>query len=356
MKAVRNIFIAGCSLVLLSQCASQDDIRILSNQIRAVNQKVEDVRVSKVGTLQKNQASSVGKLDMLSEEVARLKSLLEEKEYQTQLVGQKNSKELLTVQQSFAERLSQAEQELADIKKQIEIISGSIENIQYSRLKEAEERAKRAALKAEMAKNRTTRVANSSPVSAGSVRVLPAATKLRVGTGRVVDVDSGAVANIKTVAEDRKDPAPVVEDSPPVVEENADVEKMESEPPVEVAEDTVFNQAMDAFKSRKYGEAYALFEKSLSENPPQEKIAEILFYMGESRFGMGEHELSVLDYQKVVAGYPQSSFASKALYKQGLAFEKITDYETAKSVYETLLRNYGSSPEAAEAKKRLKDL
>ena len=61
MKTMRTIAVAGCSMLLLTQCASQDDVRDLQYQLRAVNQKVEDVRNNAVDQMQKRQASSVSK-------------------------------------------------------------------------------------------------------------------------------------------------------------------------------------------------------------------------------------------------------------------------------------------------------
>ena len=44
MKMIKNLAIAGCSLLLLTQCASQDEVQNLQAQLRAVNKKVEDVK------------------------------------------------------------------------------------------------------------------------------------------------------------------------------------------------------------------------------------------------------------------------------------------------------------------------
>ena len=74
MKRVRNLAVAGCTVLLLCQCASKDEIRDLNYQIRAVNQKVEDVRSSTVDQMQKRQASSVSRIDEVQNEVVQLPS------------------------------------------------------------------------------------------------------------------------------------------------------------------------------------------------------------------------------------------------------------------------------------------
>jgi len=53
MKTIKNIALAGCSLLLLTQCASQDEVQNLQYQLRAVNQKLEDVKSTTVNQMQK---------------------------------------------------------------------------------------------------------------------------------------------------------------------------------------------------------------------------------------------------------------------------------------------------------------
>ena len=77
MKTMRTIAVAGCSTLLLAQCASQDDVRDLQYQLRAVNQKVEVVRNNVVDQMQKRQASSVSKIDLVEGETQRIRSTIE---------------------------------------------------------------------------------------------------------------------------------------------------------------------------------------------------------------------------------------------------------------------------------------
>ena len=48
--------------------------------------------------------------------------------------------------------------------------------------------------------------------------------------------------------------------------------------------------------------------------------------------------------------------APAAMFKQGMAFEKLADKETAKVIYKKLTKKYGSSPEASKAQERLSKL
>ena len=78
MKRVMNLAVAGCTVLLLCQCATKDEVRELTYQIRAVNQKLDDVRSSTVDQMQKRQASSVSRIDVMQEELTQLRARLEE--------------------------------------------------------------------------------------------------------------------------------------------------------------------------------------------------------------------------------------------------------------------------------------
>ena len=82
-------------------------------------------------------------------------------------------------------------------------------------------------------------------------------------------------------------------------------------------------------------------------DPNGSKAADTLYHMGESLFNQGEYDLAILDYQKVISNHASSALASKALLKQGMSFEKLTDNETAKIIYRKLLSDYKQSPEAS---------
>ena len=58
----------------------------------------------------------------------------------------------------------------------------------------------------------------------------------------------------------------------------------------------------------------------------------------------------------MIADYPKSNKAPAALFKQGQAFEKLSEKDTAKIVYNKLLADYPKSEQVEMAQKRLKAL
>ncbi len=342
MKYIRNIALAGCSLFLLCQCATQDDLRKLNYQVRAVNQKVEEVKNSTVENLQKRQASSVNKLDRVDEEITRLKARLEENDHQRNVYHKQNTQALADLQAALEERLTADEQKISELQQRVDRLTAGIDSMQQARIRAAEKRAREAAKKAELARQRTIMAAASS---ASFVKVHPSGRKIRISNGRVAQ-------STQPVPKAGKSPAAAAAGKKTVKKQSSSIETVHSK-------DTAsgpFEKAMAEFRAKKYKDAYGDFEQVLSRNPRGEQAAQTLFYMGESLYNQGEYDLAILDYQKVISNHSKDPHTPAALLKQGMSFEKLTDNETAKIIYKKLINEYAGTPEAAKAKKRLENL
>ncbi len=336
MKMIRNLAIAGCSLLLLTQCATQDEVRELNYQIRAVNQKVEEVRTKAVGTIQKRQASSVSKIDQVADETLRLKSRIEESEHRATQFREKTNQDLATLQKTVEQLRAENEQKIQELEQKVDRLSAVFSKMQQEKIRAAEERAREAARRAEAARRRVVVAATGE-----AVRVTPERRKVRVGSGKVVSAAAGPTEPGKSAR-----PAPAVSKGKGSVQ-------------VVTTPNTTagpFSRAMALYKAKKYKDAYRLFEQVLSGNPKGARAAETLFYMGECLYNQGEYDLAILDYQKVISNHARDPHTPAALLKQGMSFEKLTDHETAKIIYKKLIKDYAGSPEAATARKRLANL
>ena len=336
MKGIRNIAIAGCSLFLLCQCATRDDVRKLNYQVRAVNQRVEEVKSTTVDQIQKRQASSVSKIDQVDEALMQLNARLEENAHQESLYRQQNKEHMASLQAVLEERLAVSEKKILELQQQIDQLTAGIDSMQQARVQAAERRAREAARKAEQARQRTVMAAGSS---AAFIKVIPDRRKVRLGSAPVAAA-TGTAGSVSPSAR----PAD---------------QKTASSVQTVITPDTVsgpFDQAMGKFKNKKYKDAYRGFEQVLANNPRGEKAAQTLFYMGESLYNQGEYDLAILDYQKVISNHSKDSHTPAALLKQGMSFEKLTDNETAKIIYKKLINEYSGSTEAGTAKKRLGNL
>jgi tol-pal system protein YbgF len=331
MKRVMNLAVAGCAILLLCQCATQDEVRELNYQIRAVNQKVDDVRSSAVDQMQKRQASSVSRIDQMQDEIVQLRAKLDENAHQ-EILFREQAKESSVETRSMLERM-QAENDarIKQLEDRIDQLERNLNKLSDARIREAEERARAAALRAEEARRRTVVAAAAS---GDFVRVLPEGRKVQLDESKKIEAAASSPPADVTVAD-----------------------KPSLSPPVEsgVGGD-LFAQAMTLYKGKRYTEAYKNFEQVLSQNPKGDEAAETLFFMGESLYARGEFDLAILDYQKVISNHAQHRRTPTALLKQGMSFEKLTDLETAKIIYKKLIAEYPDSAEADSAQQQLSTL
>ncbi len=329
MKLIRNLIVAGCSVFLLCQCATQDEVQNLSYQIRAVNQKVEDIKSTTVSAIQKRQAGSLSRIDEMQNDVAQLRGSLEENAHQ-EILFREQFKENMAALQSTAEKYrAKNERRLKRVEERLDRLAVEVGKLDQARLREAERRAQAAARRAEEARQRTVMAATAA---SGVVNIVPEERKIKV--------------------EGRRKAAPAVtptaKNSP-----RKHGESVASSPARGV---DLFSRAMKQYKDKKYADAYKTFEQVLAGNPKGDKAAQTLFFMGECLFAQGEYDLAILDYQKVISNHAKSPLTPTALLKQGISFEKLTDRETAKIIYKKLLAEYPKSPEAATAKRHLNSM
>ena len=336
MKLMKNIVLLGLALLLLSSCASQDEIRKLNYQIRSVNQKLEDVKKNTVNKLQKRQASSVNKIDAMTSETEQLRALIEESEHKSSLLREKNTQELAALTSVVEQMRTENEQRLQALETKIAQMGEVIESMQTARVQAAAQRAQAAARRAEEARKRSRAAAAAPAASSTFVVVHPSGRKVRMNKGAGNHVAQQASAQTK------------VQDAPV-----AQVTKSESVQNNPTAADTPFDKGMASFKAGQYKKAYKTFEQLLSKNPRGKTAAQTLFYMGECLYNQGEFDLAILDYQKVISNHAHDAHTPAALLKQGMAFEKLTDLETAKIIFRKLIEDYPDSSEAGLAQKRL---
>ena len=343
MRVIRNLVFAGCCLFLLTQCASQDEIRKLNYQIRTVNQKVEEVKASTVNQMQKRQASSVNKIDAVQGETQQLRALVEESNQKSNLLREQTVQDIASLKKTIDQMRMENEQRIKALEVQVAQLSEGLVRTQQARVQAAEQRAREAARRADEARKRTVMAAGAG--STGFVTLRPDAHKVKISSNTVVDA---------APAKPRRTPS-----APEAVPETTPVKKTvaSSKPaPESAGGGDALSQAIHLFKIGKYKDAYKGFEQVLSGNPAGAKAAETLFYMGECLYNQGEYDLAILDYQKVISNHPKDSHTPAAMLKQGMSFEKLTDHETAKIIYKKLIAGYGSSAEAAQAEKRLANL
>lgn len=327
---------------LLTNCASQGDVNSLDYQLRVVNQKLEDMKMGTVGQMQQRQAASSSQIDNMRQEVLVLRGKIEEMAHfsrqlkeqnkELELSYQQNSvtikkelenelKMLMAENQAIKARLDQLESRL---KQQIELL----ENIQQNRIREAKLKADAAALAAEKARNRAT----------ASSKVLSSSSNNGVLT---IDADKKKII----VAESNKPSAKP--------QENV---RQKTVSTGEQSTSDLLSNADQAFAAGNFKKGYDLYEKYLQDTPGGDKAVKAQFMMAECLFYLEEYDQAILQYQKIISNHSNHPRAATSLLKQGMAFEKLSDLETARIIYKKITVTYPSSPEAASAKERSANL
>ncbi len=342
MKVMKNLLIASCSLVLLTQCAGQDEIRKLNYQIRSVNQKVEEIKAKTVSKMQQRQASSVNKIVAIQDESQQLRALIDECNHKNQQLNEQSQSEIAGLKSTVEQLRMDYDQRIKDLELKVDQLSQTMIQAQQERVQAAEMKAREAARRAEEARKRTVVAADVGRSSTHMVIVRPGLRKTHVGSGRVVD------GNV----------APKEKKSSSVSSESSQRKKVEK--PVELSSaapgSDQFNRALKLYEAGKYKDAYKGFEQVLQQNPQRSSAAQTLFYMGECLYQQREYDLAILEYQKVISNHSSDPHTPAAMLKQGMSFEKLTDRETAKIIYKKLIADHPGTSEAGLAKKRLSNL
>ncbi|MGB3224761.1 MAG: tetratricopeptide repeat protein [Desulforhopalus sp.] len=355
-KTVLNFLLLITVTPFLIQCAAQTDVDDLRYQLRIVNKKLEDMKSTEMGQLQKRQAAALGQFNQVEQDILELKSQLEETHHLNQRLKEQN-KELeatitnvvqteATKRQEALKQLeeSQREKELRlteALNEKLRLQQESVKAIQEARIKEAELRAKEASLAAELARTRS-KSANSNLRSSDSIK------QIQLDQKKIkLDVDTQTVSESQPKT---SQPEPVAQAAPQQqAAAPATPTTVEKQPLDDYA------KAQKLYESGNYKEAFQLFEQ-VAANSSGNNMVDARFMMGESLFQQKEYDKAIMQYQNIISQHSDHTKSPKAMLKQGMAFEKLADKDTAKVIYKKLLKKHASSPEAATAQEILSKL
>ncbi|CAK8714772.1 MAG: tol-pal system protein YbgF [Candidatus Electronema aureum] len=381
MKGLSNTAAAACTLLLLCQCASQDEVRRLNYQLRSMNQKVQTVESkteekikeveSKATDKQlKETASSTNRLEEVAEEARQLRSVNQENierfnQYKAE-TEDKISSLYAAIEQMQSENghLSKSNQELVrSLELKIEQLSSGLEQASQNKVHEAAQKAREAELRAKEAADKAAEARRKADMA---LRTAAEGGKVPVEDSSSSKIDSGddvATIEPKNRKVRKTESAPVQQPDEeedgfetPVAEEKKNDSAPVAEDAVSGDEGGLFDKSMGSFKEKNYKKAYKSFEQYLSGQPSKKQAAKTLYLMGECLFNQGEYDLAILEYQKVISNYSDDSHSSAALLRQAMSFEKLTDKETAKIIYGKLASDYPDSREAKVARERMENL
>lgn len=356
-KTIFNVILLVSIAPFLVQCASQAELEELRYQLRIVNKKLEDMKSTTVGQLQKRQAAASGQVDMVEQDILKMKSQLEETYYLNQKLREQNKELEATISSVIETEATKREEALKQFEKaqsekearlteelneKLRLQQERVNAIQQARIKEAERRAKDAALAAELAKTRS-KSANSNSNSRSSVKhIRPTQKKVK----RSVVAKAPTQSKPKSVQAE-KITSNTATKKPPVAQvENSSAEEQPSDD---------FNKAQKLYSKGKYKEALSLFEQ-IAGNSSSPNSVDARFMMGECLFKQKEYDKAIMQYQNIISQHSGHAKSPEAMLNQAMAFEKLADKDTAKVIYKKLVKKYSTSPEAAVAQQKLDKL
>ncbi|GEM_PF-134911 len=115
----------------------------------------------------------------------------------------------------------------------------------------------------------------------------------------------------------------------------------------------LYKKGMELFRQEKFQEAKQVFKAFVKQNPDAPLAANAYFWIGECEYKSNRFEEAILEYQRVISDYPKSNKVPDALLKQGFAFARLGEKDTARIVLKKLLKLYPNTPQAKVARKQL---
>lgn len=352
-KTFLNFLLITAFTPFLIQCASQTDVDDLRYQLRIVNKKLEDMKSTTFGQLQKRQAASAGQMDQIELKVLELKSQLEETGHSNRRLSEQNKEltqsiEAIAVTESskrnellrqFEEGQKIKENELRDLNDQLRVQNENLKAIQEARIRDAELKAaaaKRAA-EAAKAKARNAQSATLTRSTTGHITADKKKIKLAIPPTATTTHPAQTKQNVSTESKSEL----TDQGSPAVSKKDPSADKMA--------------QAQGLFDKNKLNEAFELFEQ-IATNPSSNDSVNARYMMGECLFNQKEYDKAIMQYQKIISQHSGDKKAPTAMLRQGIAFEKLSDKETARVIYKKIIKQHEASPEAEKAKDKLSKL
>lgn len=376
-KHFKNIILALSIAPLVASCANQDEVTRLQYQVRAMNQKIEEMKATTVNDIRKKQAASANQIDRLEREILDLQGQLDEAERTNALLSEQNKRleqsvgdiakeeaarreaALLNIQQQQAQK----DAAIAQLNSKLKAQERNLQAIQNARIRDAERRAQEAKARAEAARARTVAVTNTTagkPIIAIKpqkkkkvFKVLPraattAAPKPQVQITPTARTKKQAITQPKAVATAPKQQPAVTAPQQTVT---APPKKQQVAPPL-----SDFAKAQRLYDAKQYSKAYNAFKAIASSNAKEDTVVDASYMMAECLLAQQQYDKAIIQYQNIIGKHSTHPKAATATLQQAIIFEMLADNETARMIYKKIVTHYASSPEAAVAQKKLNNL
>jgi len=109
-------------------------------------------------------------------------------------------------------------------------------------------------------------------------------------------------------------------------------------------------------EKRDYRIAIARFKDFQKKHPKSNLAANAQYWIGESHYALREFDQAIIEFDAVRTKYPEAAKVPAALLKQAYAFAELGENTNARLLLQEVVEKYAQTPEATQAKQKLKSL
>jgi tol-pal system protein YbgF len=117
-----------------------------------------------------------------------------------------------------------------------------------------------------------------------------------------------------------------------------------------------YESAWRALEKKDYRIAIGRFKDFLKRHPQSKLAASAQYWIGESHYALREFDRAIVEFDAVRSRYPDAEKVPAALLKQGFAFAELGEDANARLLLREIVEKYAQTPEAVQAKQKLKSL
>jgi tol-pal system protein YbgF len=136
------------------------------------------------------------------------------------------------------------------------------------------------------------------------------------------------------------------------VQQQAEQQKMKDAPPPDV----LYNNALRDYNGGKNDLALQECSDYIKFYPNTDLAGNCYFYLGEIQFRQGNYQQASQNYDQVLQNFPSGNKAASAQLKKGFALVELGKQDEGVSELRKLIQRYPHSPEALQARERLRKL
>src|SRR5579864_6762638 len=122
------------------------------------------------------------------------------------------------------------------------------------------------------------------------------------------------------------------------------------------APDVLYNNALRDYNGNKNDLALQEFSDYIKYYPNTDLAGNSYFYLGELQFRQGNYQQAAQSYDAVLQNFPSGNKAASAQLKKGFALIELGKQDDGVSELRHLIQRYPHSPEALQARERLRKL